>query len=584
MLKVLNYFGRLACTWLPPLAWIGGAIAAALVTSATDSWCRHYWSGPSLAVVLGAVSGAWSVRPQSQHKSALRRLLHGLPQSNLRRIRLLVDLIVVDAALTFATASAFAIYGRGLMTSVAHWLLLSVASGWAARTVVSWRDFAVPYVGLKQVRNAERAWLADRIDEPGQIGIALSGGGIRAASVSFGFIRALAEGGILAKASYVSTVSGGGWTGAGLAGAAVGVNTGLPILTGDLAAWDKLHATIKGHTVNYLSFAGDRGLRRISAVLGQCILGIAASSALLLAVLTINAGVMQWLDLLMTDDSFRNAMRQFESWRSLDGRLDCLFKAPRLQESHLPDWWRGLNLVLTLPLLVAIPGWATASIVNTIQRKQVAPRRAIQAGESVAQGASLILGRITLVWIPVVLFIQGRDSATALLLASALVLVVLVVAAAVRRRLPSLGSLTTPKNATRLWLLAGIAVWLAGYWDWLALTDLTKAIHVLVCRVLLLPWNMFAPIVLGNGQVEQVAKVVLEVETYLPPELSFPSSVAFLAISTIAAFFGAMIFSQLAAGNKTGLHRFWRQRIASLVDGWAGFWAGAWPLCDLAKA
>jgi hypothetical protein len=54
-------------------------------------------------------------------------------------------------------------------------------------------------------------------DQPA-VGLALSGGGIRSATLSLGFLQALAEIGALERIDYVSTVSGGGYTGTLLGG------------------------------------------------------------------------------------------------------------------------------------------------------------------------------------------------------------------------------------------------------------------------------------------------------------------------------------------------------------------------------
>ena len=47
-----------------------------------------------------------------------------------------------------------------------------------------------------------------------KFGIALSGGGIRSATINLGFLKTLNKFGILKRADYLSTVSGGGYTGA----------------------------------------------------------------------------------------------------------------------------------------------------------------------------------------------------------------------------------------------------------------------------------------------------------------------------------------------------------------------------------
>ena len=49
--------------------------------------------------------------------------------------------------------------------------------------------------------------------EPGQLGLALSGGGIRSATLSLGALQAIAAHGRLLDFCYVSTVSGGGYAG-----------------------------------------------------------------------------------------------------------------------------------------------------------------------------------------------------------------------------------------------------------------------------------------------------------------------------------------------------------------------------------
>ena len=54
---------------------------------------------------------------------------------------------------------------------------------------------------------------ADQLDDT-RFGIAMSGGGIRSATINLGLLKTLNKFGILEKADYLSTVSGGGYTGA----------------------------------------------------------------------------------------------------------------------------------------------------------------------------------------------------------------------------------------------------------------------------------------------------------------------------------------------------------------------------------
>ena len=54
---------------------------------------------------------------------------------------------------------------------------------------------------------------ADELDDT-RFGIAMSGGGIRSATINLGILKTLNKFGVLKKADYLSTVSGGGYTGA----------------------------------------------------------------------------------------------------------------------------------------------------------------------------------------------------------------------------------------------------------------------------------------------------------------------------------------------------------------------------------
>jgi hypothetical protein len=68
----------------------------------------------------------------------------------------------------------------------------------------------------------ERAYIVNWLRKTGTaneknlIGLALSGGGIRSATFSLGILQALARHGILEHLDFISTVSGGGYLGAGL--------------------------------------------------------------------------------------------------------------------------------------------------------------------------------------------------------------------------------------------------------------------------------------------------------------------------------------------------------------------------------
>lgn len=71
------------------------------------------------------------------------------------------------------------------------------------------REVAPTFANLQEVQNLERA----RIGNEPQVGLAISGGGIRSATFALGLLQALTGLGLFTQIDYVSTVSGGGYTG-----------------------------------------------------------------------------------------------------------------------------------------------------------------------------------------------------------------------------------------------------------------------------------------------------------------------------------------------------------------------------------
>ncbi|MDH5330354.1 MAG: patatin-like phospholipase family protein [Aquincola sp.] len=72
------------------------------------------------------------------------------------------------------------------------------------------------YDGAARIVKAELDYIETWRGRPPEVGLALSGGGIRSASVCLGVLQALAHEGCLQKVDYLSTVSGGGYIGASL--------------------------------------------------------------------------------------------------------------------------------------------------------------------------------------------------------------------------------------------------------------------------------------------------------------------------------------------------------------------------------
>ncbi|WP_440224713.1 patatin-like phospholipase family protein [Dokdonella sp. MW10] len=91
-----------------------------------------------------------------------------------------------------------------------------------------------------------------------RIGLALSGGGIRSATFSLGLVRGLAANGLLRRFDYLSTVSGGGFTG-GMLGRLIG-SVGIDRAEKALARTDSLVMWWLRRNGRYLSPGGSRDL------------------------------------------------------------------------------------------------------------------------------------------------------------------------------------------------------------------------------------------------------------------------------------------------------------------------------------
>lgn len=83
----------------------------------------------------------------------------------------------------------------------------------ATTPVGEWTD---PRVAPEPPDSARERWRTRALRlpgrEPAEVGICVSGGGIRSASVTLGALQALREGGVLGRARYLVSVSGGGYT------------------------------------------------------------------------------------------------------------------------------------------------------------------------------------------------------------------------------------------------------------------------------------------------------------------------------------------------------------------------------------
>lgn len=232
----------------------------------------------------------------------------------------------------------------------------------------------------RAVREAEARYIEIRRGESGQppdrapIGLALSGGGIRAATFSLGIFQSLARNGFLRTVDYLSTVSGGGYMGAALSSLLSRASGAAAVPVDPPDAYEWIGQTQGEYTtdpaggsmpfltrriVHYLRSHGDylvprRGLlgRDFLRMVGNVLTGLLLSLGLFAAGALTTAALYTWL-LVLVEGSNQG------------GLLDKLGDAPALV-SHLgPSLWPALGSGLVLGLLLL----AVAKIVERVKRK-----------------------------------------------------------------------------------------------------------------------------------------------------------------------------------------------------------------------
>ncbi|ABD89499.1 hypothetical protein [Rhodopseudomonas palustris] len=131
------------------------------------------------------------------------------------------------------------------------------------------------------------------------VGLALSGGGIRSASVCLGVVQALNNQGLLSRIDYLSTVSGGGYLGSSLSATLtchkdfVFGGSAAP-LAGAAPATDISDTPAVGHLRNYSNYLIPRGFRDVLSAAAIVLRGLVANLSLVVPVLLLLAAVTAW--------------------------------------------------------------------------------------------------------------------------------------------------------------------------------------------------------------------------------------------------------------------------------------------------
>jgi hypothetical protein len=223
-----QYYTLRVFVWLPALTCVG----AVLLSSDPKTWSRAAFV--VLALLLYATSAV---------ASTWVSLTTG------------ADL---DAASLRAILAAVVSAG---LTALAGWTALSLVDGFQT-PLVSTSGVVTTPDGLAEERRAfDEKRDARRISRSApKVGLALSGGGIRAATFSLGFLKALDGQKLLSRVDYLSTVSGGGWAAGALALALDGSPVAPDQLladTGSEKSWSALVGQFRRNT----DYAVPGGLR-----------------------------------------------------------------------------------------------------------------------------------------------------------------------------------------------------------------------------------------------------------------------------------------------------------------------------------
>jgi hypothetical protein len=146
-------------------------------------------------------------------------------------------------------------------------------------------------------------------------GLALSGGGIRSASVSLGVLQALNHHGVLRQFDYLSTVSGGGYMGTSLT-ATMSTDDGRfvfgnaprrgahePPLASEISDTEAV-----GHIRNYSNYLFPAGARDVVTGVTIVLRGLAANLGLVLPVLLLLAAVTIWSNPYRSDLAHTNVL------------------------------------------------------------------------------------------------------------------------------------------------------------------------------------------------------------------------------------------------------------------------------------
>ena len=536
--------------WLMTHGWI---VAAAISIGIVKLVLVSFWLPATAAIVGGA---------------ALARRPFNFPSVPEEGGRLCLELAAGTALLTFVLFTVHA-----YRPTPPLWILTApvlYASAWAAgrasrRSVPRFAPLDINAVASMEANVIRRRRENAQVDSlPQPIGLALSGGGVRSASVSFGFARALAEHGWLRKCDYVSTVSGGGWFGAMLTAEMVEPHRARKILQGDRDIWSDLELRLERARA-FLSLQGPEGARRISSAIRRLSIGLLFNASMwILAVGLITAAFMM-LGLIQINDSARDYINS-RMWR-----FEALQAAPFTSVAHkraallLPI---PVSLTLVPGLLLTLCAFAAAALGRLLAAAHLLPQFV-----AFIRGAASTLQTYGLTILFVGAAVVGAPVGTAL----ALFFIVRALLPAATRWRASLLTITAAiATSLPLFTAPGLRLYI----------EITQAWYIPLTNILATTRNVIFQgvyLCIDCDPPRFASRMFSESADGSRESLGWPLMVDIMVIAPPLMFVLAIAVGFWVQRNALGLHEFWHRQIARGFLGGGNRDSASWPLEDVLR-
>jgi hypothetical protein len=539
-----------------------------LVIFAAVSWWGFSHSLPY--AVLALLPVLWAVLPPHNYP---------LPRQSFRVARLCISLVLIYVTLLFWV---WALYrwdhdSWGITAGTA----LLIGALFAYSRFRRWADLPDKQINsIEEVVRREADWLrirraalglpqpvissASRPDDSNLVGLALSGGGIRSATVCLGFVSELARNGLFQQFDYLSTVSGGGWFGSALTATAAKCSSeeNAAGLIGP-AEFELIRQSFRSNR-DYLGRA--KIVRALVVML----------SGTVISFLTLTFFVYGWIMFLLWLSTFRmdnwmtvgaNAYQKADEYIREHIGPQWLYRAPRAE--HLYDLIEPLRLFPAL-LLISTFVLCCAGLIKLLSLKSAAGRL-----REMADGALMVSTRLFIVVAVLDCALQGRQILTAALCVFAVMFI-----------LQATGRPKANLQRLLLSLLIGLTPWAADLLipRWQIVEKLTSLWYYAFIRAIFSPFNLLQFFTMK-------AYILVGYAGTAPPELDTVTGTS-LGLSDKAAlllFFGGGLAAWLLfflAGylfqrNRTGLNSFWAAQIDDAFLSPMGGTATRLPLASL---